>query len=61
MTFKEALRVVAHGLPWVTLKHEDKETAELMEHIAPAFVSQTIKLSKTRHIQAQSSAKRKTK
>lgn len=56
---EELLARLHREIKWSNLKHQDKKVAVMMEEIAPLFVEATIKLSKTRHIQAQSTAKRK--
>ena len=47
-------------LQWSKLKHQDKRVAEHLYRLAPLFVATALKLSRTRAIQAQSTAKRKT-
>jgi len=55
----ELLKQLDSELQWSRLKHQDIRVAKLMEKLAPAFVSASLKLSRTRAIQAQSRAKRK--
>lgn len=45
-------------LEWPILKHHSKESADALARLAPKLVNASLKLVKTRHIQAQSSAKR---
>jgi hypothetical protein len=55
----ELLKQLDSELQWSRLKHQDIRVAKLMEKLAPVFVSASLKLSRTRAIQAQSRAKRK--
>jgi hypothetical protein len=58
---KALLLKLEQELRWSNLRRQDKVCADLMAKLAPVFVTQALKLSKTRHIQAQSTAKRNTK
>jgi hypothetical protein len=60
MTLEQVLIELEKYLRWERLKHATKAEADMMELIAPVMVKQTTKLVRTRHVQAQSSAKRGT-
>lgn len=56
----KALLLKLHSeLKWENLKHQDLEIARLMEIIAPLFVKQSIKLTKTRTAQSVSGRSKK--
>jgi hypothetical protein len=58
---KQLLLQLEAELKWSFLKHQDLECAIILERLAPVFVAQTVKLARVRNIQAQSTAKRKSK
>ena len=57
---KDLLVQLEAELTWPKVKKQDKLVAEHLYRLAPLFVETALKLSRTRAIQAQSTAKRKT-